>query len=353
MKGGSNNRIISLTLPNLPPAIIRIPRFVGDVLRGIHDQHAVASLLGGTAIPVPETIAYDTTLGNQIESEYIIQRRIPGVPLEDIYYGLEINEKEHVLSQVIDLLVEMENIQFPATGQLVATGCLPDAQVVNRSDTSHSAGVATAPFPIWRGEPPQPGPTRTTLEDTFADRFRAWDTKRETRPGKALVPIFAQLEEIVAEMRSLGFFEECSVAPNVLHHWDFQPRNIIVEGGNDRYKVTGLLDWDEVLSVPLVLARKPPAWLWLPEGKMTSSQDVDEWELGPAELRTLFERKMRKRVGSQYVEDAFGKGRWIRRAWGFLLHGFYSSEDFKRFKRFIEEWNRYRGDTKPAPQPVG
>ena len=71
-------------------------------------------------------------------------------------------------------------------------------------------------------------------------------------------------------MRSLGFFEECGVAPSVLYNWDFQPRNIIVEGGNDQSKVTGLLDWDEVLSVPLVLARKPPAWLLLPEGKMTS-----------------------------------------------------------------------------------
>ena len=53
---------------------------------------------------------------------------------------------------------------------------------------------------------------------------------------------------------------------------------------------------------------------WLPAGKTTSSQDcagadVDEVVLGPAELRTLFERKIEKRVGSKYVEDAFGKGR--------------------------------------------
>ena len=60
---------------------------------------------------------------------------------------------------------------------------------------------------------------------------------------------------------------ECAVSLE-----DFQPRNIIVEGGNDQYKVTGLLDWGEVLSVPLVLARKPSAWLWLAaEGKMINS----------------------------------------------------------------------------------
>lgn len=96
-----------------------------------------------------------------------------------------------------------------------------------------------------------------------------------------------------------------------------------------------------------MLARKPPAWLWLPKRELTSSQewwdgDVDELELGPAELRTLFERKMEDRVGNKFVEDAFGKGRWIRRAWRFLLHGFQSSEDFKRWDRFEAEWNRYR-----------
>ena len=150
-------------------------------------------------------------------------------------------------------------------------------------------------------------------------------------------------------MRSLGFFEVCSVAPNVLHHWDFELRNIMVEGENGLYKVTGLLDWGSVLSVPLVLARKPPAWLWFPGGKMTSSQDctdldldVDEVELGPAELRTLFERKMEKRVGSKYLEDAFGKGRWIRRAWRFLLHGVGGWEDLEQFGRFVKEWDSYR-----------
>lgn len=160
--------------------------------------------------------------------------------------------------------------------------------------------------------------------------------------------MFAQLSKITAEMRSLGFFEECSSTPNVLHHWDFEPRNIMVERGNGQYKVTRVLDWDSILSVPLVLARKPPAWLWLPEMETTSSGDwwdgdVDELELGPAELRELFECVMEERVGGKYAEDAFGKGRWIRRVWRFLLDGFQTNEDLKRFKRFIKEWNSYRG----------
>ena len=80
MKGGGYNHIIGLTLPNIPPVIIHIPCFAGDMLQDIHDQHSITSFFGKTAIPVPETIAYDATIGNQIESEYIIQRRTPGVP---------------------------------------------------------------------------------------------------------------------------------------------------------------------------------------------------------------------------------------------------------------------------------
>ena len=132
----------------------------------------------------------------------------------------------------------------------------------------------------------------------------------------------------------------------------------MVEGGNGLYKVTGLLDWDSALSVPLVLARKPPAWLWLPQGKMTSTRDwddvdVDEVELGPAELRTVFERNMEKRVGSKYVEDVFGKGRWIRRVWDFLLHGLLSEESRDGFRRFLEEWKSYREGGAPAAGPRG
>ena len=47
----------------------------------------------------------------------------------------------------------------------------------------------------------QPGPTPTALGYKV----------RNVRPGKALVPIFAQLEEIVAEVRSLGFFEDAAL----------------------------------------------------------------------------------------------------------------------------------------------
>lgn len=62
----------------------------------------------------------------------------------------------------------------------------------------------------------------------------------------------------------------------------------------------------------------------------------------------MFGRKMEERVGGQHAGDAFGKGRWIRRAWGFLLHGVQSSEGLEWFDRFVEDWNSYRDSSKLA-----
>lgn len=51
--------------------------------------------------------------------------------------------------------------------------------------------------------------------------------------------MFARLSRITAETRSSpGFFEESSVALNVLHHWDFETRDMMVERGNSQYKLT-------------------------------------------------------------------------------------------------------------------
>ena len=57
---------------------------------------------------------------------------------------------------------------------------------------------------------------------------------------------------------------------------------------------------------------------------------------------------MVEKVGGKYVENALGKGRWIRRVWMLLLYGFKRDRDWKQFDRFLEEWKRYRESGKSA-----
>lgn len=72
-----------------------------------------------------------------------------------------------------------------------------------------------------------------------------------------------------------------------------------------------VLDWDDVLSVPLVLARKPPSWLWFDEDKRTlhwsANRDTKpERDPTPDELliKGHFDQLM-SRASPTYIEDAY------------------------------------------------
>ena len=67
------------------------------------------------------------------------------------------NKKEHVLGQVTDLLAKMEKIQFPATGQLVATRFLLDTLIVDGDNACYNVILATAPYPARYINPPIDG----------------------------------------------------------------------------------------------------------------------------------------------------------------------------------------------------
>jgi len=135
-------------------------------------------------------------------------------------------------------------------------------------------------------------------------------------------------------------------------------------------EITGVLDWDDVLVVPSVLARKPPVWLWdysedetLPSSVLANYDgDVD---LLPPELynkasdrlseedlnaKQFFEEATCNQLygGSgpasreAYLDDAYGRGRWFRRLWRFALDGFSDSQHIDRFKNFDKDWTEYK-----------
>ncbi|KAI4715377.1 hypothetical protein E4T48_08455 [Aureobasidium sp. EXF-10727] len=178
-------------------------------------------------------------------------------------------------------------------------------------------------------------------------------------------------------MAELGFFQErASTNSNVLYHWDLKPRNILVGTeatdpstgvpGTHHWQITGVLDWDDALSVPTVLARKPPVWLWdfsddetLPSSVLAHYDgDVD---LLPNELynetstriskedlqvKQFFETSIVEQLYGDsslesreaYLDDAYGRGRWLRRLWRFARDGFSDSQHINRFREFDKAW---------------
>jgi len=120
---------------------------------------------------------------------------------------------------------------------------------------------------------------------------------------------------------------------------------------NPKWFISGVIDWDDVKSVPRVFARKPPSWLWFNEDDRTGAWDGDrdakpERDLTADELliKAHFDQIM-ARADPNYIDEAYHRGVWLRGLAQFALEGFSDNRDFDRFDRFTEQWDTYLKET--------
>lgn len=114
-----------------------------------------------------------------------------------------------------------------------------------------------------------------------------------------------------------------------------------------QWVVSGVLDWDDTLSVPLVLARKPPSWLWLDENNRetgwTGNRDTKpKRDLTKEELliKAHFDQIMAKAIPS-YIEDAYRRGPLLRALARFAIYNFEGGVEWNRYDGFVKEWEGY------------
>jgi hypothetical protein len=225
-----------------------------------------------------------------------------------------------------------------------------------------------------------------------------------------MVEKMEMLQKIVSQMEEVGLVrtkdKHC-----VMWHWDFAARNIMISRASmtpvspaatispdpelplesttaaasiekpegemlstrmqtttlDPWVITGVLDWDRILSVPLILARQPPLWLWCDE-KYRSSAWSGNFDVPPAReltqdellIKAHFDQIM-ARANPSFIEDAYHRGPWLRRLARFALFGFSEYGCFERYDAFVKEWeehlstiagNRYESsDSHDSPVP--
>lgn len=119
------------------------------------------------------------------------------------------------------------------------------------------------------------------------------------------------------------------VSRNSSEHQDEVQATQVQRSGN--WVISGILDWDDVLAVPLVLSRKAPSWLWLHEDERPFAwsgnrdakphRDLVEDELL---IKVHFDQVM-ARASPTYIEDAYGRGIWLRALARFAIYNFGKS----------------------------
>lgn len=115
LRGGGFNRVIGLLLPECY-YILRIPRSQDASIS--HDIAPLELLRHYPGIPAPTIIIFDISRDNALGEPYMIQERIPGLPLLSEYPGLPHKAKCAVARNLGRVFSIMHGLRNCAAGRL-------------------------------------------------------------------------------------------------------------------------------------------------------------------------------------------------------------------------------------------
>ncbi|KAI4178374.1 MAG: hypothetical protein L6R41_008416 [Letrouitia leprolyta] len=293
-------------------------------------------------LPVPRVLAYSATGENALEAPYMLQSQLAGISLNQVYEDLDTEEKFAIIDQYIGLISRLEAITFSTAGTFTAS-------VFEPVSTNRFAPLADPDITIFDsgdkdfiGKPENVADragsdVRSLLVshvDGWLEDERKYEEQYHTDTGK--VPYYRKLREILAAMDS-------EIQPIVLHHWDLEARNVMVTWAPEGYKITGVIDWDEALAYPRNLARRAPDWIW--DFAYEEPTDYKNSDFHPhldlsdeaLELKAYFDEKAKSVLGEQYLEDAYGTGRFLRRIWSLVKLSMHNPSDLNLMIELCEE----------------
>ncbi|KAL9584820.1 MAG: hypothetical protein Q9212_001887 [Teloschistes hypoglaucus] len=186
-------------------------------------------------LPVPRIKAYSLNVHNPVEGAYSVQTRIPGQALNKLWYHMTQREKYQIIDEMVKLLRHLEAITFPKAGEFVAAS--PPQETSNdytttappivRSIFNESDDLATSPRNLGN----LAGLNLKRLLTTLLKNRIHHEKPDDSPPDITLTPRFQALLDMLDDHKTLGAFS-AQPFPIVLHHWDLEPRNIIVSRHN-------------------------------------------------------------------------------------------------------------------------
>ncbi|KAL8937236.1 MAG: hypothetical protein Q9216_004528 [Gyalolechia sp. 2 TL-2023] len=293
-------------------------------------------------LPVPAIKAWSSRSDNVLEKPYTIQTRLPGVSLNNIYDDLTHEEKRGIVDQFVQLLAKVESIRFTTAGTFTAASSVPQ-------DNGNIAAPSISFFNEGDEEYmqiPNVAQERSgaDLKSLLDSHTYGWIAKELKDDESLTLASLRFLTSMIDDLDREGAFVEKS-HPIVLHHWDLEPRNIMVERISGAWRIQGIIDWDATLALPRPLARRAPAWIWDFDFEgFTGYLDNDhhpkadsELSVEDAALKAYFNARAAETLEG-YLEDAYGHGMWLRRIWTFAKSGANSCWYIDLIRKLEEDW---------------
>ena len=357
--GGDSNRIVGITIPSPSnPSdhhlILRVPR---DLTHSQPDREValLRYISRHSPIPVPTIVGHDFGSNNPLGSPYVLQRRIPGINLDQLWNRLNHAQRCIVAREVGFAVRQLLALESPVTGILVSSEDGETSTKVTPFELKTATGdTVDEPRRAESGLTKHPRAPQTTL-DFFDSQINRWrEVALDNNGGETneCIALWDKMLQAVQEMDNLGLFKADTM--NCLCHLDLQPSNMMAQiQPHKSLKVTAILDWDEAVFAPKFVNCKPPRWLWCDDHE----EDVGEEELDPwlyelpsvGELPSTPEKRELKRVfeehaGLEYVRLAYGEHyRLCRGLFTIAVRGLGSNEAWTAAEKFWREWEGLRG----------
>ena len=347
--------------------ILRVPVFLSsrkfddDRYLPVLNSVALLNSLAKT-LTVPRVKAYSATKDNALEMPFMVQARLSGQSLDKLWPELAHADKLEIVDLFVELVAKHEATTYATAGGFEAPVSIPSS--MNDFATSAAAVPIIKPFDDGDEEflrNPQVLRDRTgvdvkALVISHLKGFIAMDIKKEGEENEFLAPKLRGLLAIIDELDREGAF---AAEPQIvnLHHWDLEPRNIMVIKDSGGWRITGVIDWDDTQANSRVLTRKPPSWIWdFDDEEITGYMDCDFHPIFPLTednmaLKNRFDAKAAE-VLPDYLEEAYGSGQWLRRVWLFAKDQILSTHILDSLDETLKNWADRPKPTTTRPVPA-
>lgn len=217
-----------------------------------------------TNIPVPQIVAHDSDLHNELGFEWIIMERVQAQPLQEVWHQMSWLKKHLIVQQLAAYWSELFKIRFAGIGSIqphhshrvrdyvleesirVGELIIPDYFV----DGRYQLDIDRGPYNSSR-----------TYVNAYAElllhqasKLLASDDEDEIIHGRTMKDVYEGLKTLIPR----HFLHQSSREQTQLYHRDISPMNVLVNTDGD---LVSIVDWECVAAVPIWQACELPQLL--------------------------------------------------------------------------------------------
>ncbi|KAF2109366.1 hypothetical protein BDV96DRAFT_651803 [Lophiotrema nucula] len=257
--------------------------------------------------PVPRVVAHSQESQNPIGTGYLLQTRIAGQSLTDLFPSLNAAHWRSATRQITQIMMDIGKITNPCPG------------LIDTRNTTNKLkhNVRIAAFPIMTGDFFDTDPTLSKPQTTYELLMEMFRQQQENYGIESDMPTWERVQLVITQMHNLGLLPDEDHFHLV--HLDIAFRNLMATITSDtEVQITGIIDWDETEFAPKFVSHKAPIFLWAKSHWDEEQALEDPEDLEDGENKKIFEQM----AGPEYLKYAYGLEYIVARViWQVLRYG--------------------------------